>query len=112
MPTLERAYPEGLGGIGLSRGDWVKFLAYPLVIFAGDRDTETDRQPAAHEAAKEQGPHRFGRAHYYVERGRAEAAALGVPCNWRLVVVPGVGHEGMRMSAFAAAHWFGAEARG
>jgi len=44
--------------------------------------------------------------HYYLERGRAEAAALGVPCNWRLVVVPGVGHDGMRMSAFAAAHWF------
>jgi hypothetical protein len=27
-------------------------------------------------------------------------------------VVPGVGHEGMRMSAFAAAHWFDGEARG
>jgi poly(3-hydroxybutyrate) depolymerase len=113
VPTLDRAYPEGLGGIGLARNDWVKLLTYPLVIFAGDRDTETDSDNLPrHEAAKEQGPHRFGRAHYYLERGRAEAAALGVPCNWRLVVVPGVGHEGMRMSAFAAAHWFGAEARG
>ena len=113
MPTLERAYPEGLGGIGLTHHDLVKLLAYPLVIFAGDCDTETasDNLPK-HDAAMQQGPHRFARAHHYLERGRAEAAALGVPCNWRLVVVPGVGHDGMRMSAFAAAHWFDSETGG
>ena len=106
-PTLERAFPEGLGGIGLTRDDLVQLLAYPLVIFAGDRDTETgaDNLPR-HDAATRQGPHRFARAHHYLERGRAEAAMLRVPCNWRIVVVPGVGHEGMRMSAFAAEHWF------
>ena len=107
LPTLDRAFPEGLGGIGVTRDDVVKLLAYPLVIFAGDRDIETgaDNLPN-HDAAMEQGPHRFARAHYYLERGRAEAASLGVPCNWRLVVVPGVGHDGMCMSAFAASHWF------
>lgn len=107
MPTLERPFPESLGGIGLSRADVAKLLAYPLVIFAGDRDIETasDNLPR-NPAAMEQGPHRFARAHYYLERGRAEAAALGVPCNWRLVVVPGVGHDGPGMSAFAASHWF------
>jgi hypothetical protein len=86
-------------------------LAYPLVIFAGDRDIE----PAAanlpkHPTAMQQGPHRFARAHHYLESGRAAAAALGVACNWRLVVVPGVGHDGMRMSAFAAAYWFDGQA--
>ncbi|HUB12925.1 MAG TPA: alpha/beta hydrolase [Acetobacteraceae bacterium] len=106
-PTLDRAYPFGLGGIGLTGDDVARLLAYPLVIFAGDRDTETeaDNLPR-HEEAQRQGPHRFARAHHYLECGRAAAAALGVPCNWRLVVVPGVGHEGMRMSAFSAAHWF------
>jgi poly(3-hydroxybutyrate) depolymerase len=112
-PTLDRAYPEGLGGIGLTRDDVMRLLAYPLVIFAGDRDTETDSDNLPrHAAAMQQGPHRFARAHYYLERGRVEAASLGVPCNWRLVVVPGAGHEGMRMSGFAAAHWFDGETRG
>jgi len=112
-PTLDRAYPEGLGGIGLTRDDLVKLLAYPLTIFAGDRDTETDADNLPrHDAAMQQGPHRFARAHHYLERGRAEAAMLGVPCNWRIVVVPGVGHEGMRMSAFAAAHWFDGDTGG
>jgi hypothetical protein len=32
-----------------------------------------------------------------------------VTCNWRLVMVPGVGHEGMKMGAFAAEHWFASE---
>lgn len=112
-PTLDRAYPEGLGGIGLTRDDVVRYLAYKLIIFAGDRDIETgDDNLPKHAAAMQQGPHRFARAHYFLERGRAEAATLGVPCNWRIIVVPGVGHAGMRMSTFAAAHWFDSETRG
>jgi len=107
LPTLELAYPEGLGGIGLSEEDVVRLLGYPMVIFAGDRDTETEADSLPrHAAALRQGPHRFARAHHYLERGRAEAARLGVPCRWELVVVPGVGHEGMRMSAVAAEYWF------
>jgi hypothetical protein len=110
VPTLDRAFPEGLGGIGLTRDDLVKLLTYPLIIFAGDRDVETDSDNLpTHAAAMEQGPHRFARAHSYLEYGRAAAATLRVSCNWRIVVVPGVGHEGMRMSAFAAAHWFDGE---
>lgn len=110
VPTLDLPYPQGLGGIGLTGEDLGKLLAYPMIIFAGDLDTETaaDNLPK-HEAAMAQGPHRFARAHAYLARGRAEAARLGVACNWRLVVAPGIGHEGMRMSAFAASYWFGAE---
>jgi poly(3-hydroxybutyrate) depolymerase len=112
-PTLDRPFPDGIGGIGLTREGMEKFLAYPLVIFAGDRDIETDSDNLpTHAAAMQQGPHRFARAHHFLERGQAEAASLGVPCNWRIVVVPGVGHEGMRMSAFAAAYWFEDEGRG
>ncbi|HTZ37044.1 MAG TPA: alpha/beta hydrolase [Stellaceae bacterium] len=109
LPTLDLPYPEGLGGIGLGRDDVVRLLAYPLVIFAGDRDIDsTAANLPSHDAAKAQGPHRFARAHFYLERGRSEAARLGVACNWRLEVVPGVGHEGPGgMSAFAARYWFG-----
>ena len=107
LPTLDRPFPDGLGGIGVTHDDVTRLLAYPLVVFAGDRDVETDADNLPrHEAAMAQGPHRFARAHHYLERGRAAAAALGVPCNWRLLAVPGVGHDGARMSAFAAAHWF------
>jgi hypothetical protein len=85
----------------------VRLLAYPLVIFAGDLDTNaSDANLPKHDAAMAQGPHRFARAHFFLDRAREEAARLGIGCNWRGVVVPGVAHEGMRMSHFAARYWF------
>ena len=107
LPTLETPYPQGLGGIGLTQDDVVKLLAYPMVIFAGDQDIETEGPSLpSHPAARAQGPHRFARAHNYLAQGQAEAARLGVACNWQLIVVPGIGHEGMRMSGIAGDYWF------
>jgi len=99
----------GTDGIGLTRDDIVRFLGYPLVIFSGDQDIDgTSENFPRHDTAMAQGPNRFARALFYLEHARAEAAKLGVPCRWSRVVVPGVAHEGMRMSAFAGDHWFGA----
>ena len=110
MPTLDLPYPEGLGGIGLTDDDAARLLTYPMVIFAGDRDIETEAANLPrHAAALAQGPHRFARAHHYLARGQAEAARRGLVCGWRLIVVPGIGHEGMRMSAISAAYWFDGE---
>jgi len=107
LPTLDRPYPQGLGGLGLDDAALERLLAFPMVIFAGDADTETAAENLPrHEAALAQGPHRFARAHAYLAAGQAEARRRGVPCGWRLVVVPGVGHEGMRMSAISAEYWF------
>jgi pimeloyl-ACP methyl ester carboxylesterase len=111
LPTLDLPYPEGLGGIGLTQDDVVRFLGYPMVIFSGDQDIDgTTENFPRHEAAMAQGPHRFARAEFYLARGQAEAARLGVPCRWSRIVVPGVAHEGLRMSAFAAQYWFGSAA--
>jgi pimeloyl-ACP methyl ester carboxylesterase len=107
LPTLDLPYPDGFGGIGLTQDDVVRFLGYPLVIFSGDRDIDGSAENfPKHPAAMAQGPNRFARAEFYLARGQAEAARLGVPCRWTRIVVPGVAHEGMRMAAFAAQHWF------
>ena len=67
-------------------------LAYPLLILAGDADVETSGPslPANAEAVA-QGPHRFARAHNFLRFAREEAARRGVPCHWRIEVVPGIG---------------------
>lgn len=107
LPSLDLPYPDGLGGIGLTAEDVVRFLGYELVIFSGDRDTDgTTENFPKHEAAMAQGPNRFERARFFVEYGQAAAARLGVPCRWTRIVVPGVAHEGARMAGFAARHWF------
>ena len=94
-----------------SRADERRYRSFSrlcLVIFSGDRDIDgTTESFPKHDAAMAQGPNRFARAQFYLERGRAEAARLGGPCRWNRVVVPGIAHEGMRMSAFAGDYWFG-----
>lgn len=107
LPTLDRPFPEGLGGLGLADSDLEAWLACPLLILAGDADVETASPslPSNPEAVS-QGPHRFARAHNFLAFARAEAARRGVPCHWRIEVVPGIGHDGDAMGKVCAALWF------
>jgi pimeloyl-ACP methyl ester carboxylesterase len=107
LPTLDHGFPNGMGGIGLGEAELLALLAFPLTILAGDQDIETTGASLPSQpAALAQGPHRFARAHNYLAAGQAEAARRGVACNWRLVPVAGVGHDGRAMSAVAAGLWF------
>ena len=107
LPTLDRPYPEGLGGIGLTRADLEALLRVPLLILAGEGDTATSGPslPMQPEAMR-QGPHRFARAAHYLAAGQAAAAQLGMDCAWRLQTVPLIGHDGAAMSRVAASLWF------
>jgi len=107
LPTLERRFLEGLDGLGFDVGDLARWLAFPMIILAGDQDIDTTASnlPRNPEAVA-QGPHRFARAHFFHDFAVREAARLNLPCNWRLVTVPGVGHDGAAMSRAAAAWWF------
>ena len=106
LPDAALTFPEGLAGIGLPPDALVRLLATPLVILAGDQDTDTsDPNLPAEPAALRQGPHRFARAHHYYAAGQAAAAALGVPLAWQLHDVAGIGHDGEAMS-HVCAHWW------
>ena len=106
LPTLDLPFPEGLGGIGVDDDQVEKLLAYPMMILAGDQDIATNEASLpAEPAAKRQGPHRFARAQYYYEFGKQEATKRGVPFNWTLQVVPGIGHDGCAMSEVCAHLW-------
>ena len=104
LPTLERRFPEGLG---LGDAELARWLAWPMVIFAGDQDIATDdpNLPAQPEALA-QGPMRYARAHFMLDFAKAEAAKRGLPCNWTLITVSGIGHDGAAMSRAAAAYWY------
>lgn len=101
------AFPEGLAGIGLAPGALGRLLQTPLVILAGEQDTDTaDPNLPAEPAALRQGPHRFARAGHYYAAAQAQAARLGLPLVWQLHRIPGIGHDGEAMSAVCAHGWF------
>jgi pimeloyl-ACP methyl ester carboxylesterase len=106
MPTLDAPYPAGLGGIGLTEADLVRYLAYKLEIIAGDQDLGPDH-PETRDAALAQGANRLLRAGTFLARGQAEAARLGVPCDWQVIIAPDIAHRGKLMAQFTARHWFG-----
>lgn len=101
MPDLSINWPWGLGGVPAD--DLRAILGFPLTIMAGTEDTKTTgRHFPRGPRSMRQGEHRFARAVTYLRTGRAAAADLGLACNWTLIEVPGVGHQGRAMSDAAA----------
>jgi poly(3-hydroxybutyrate) depolymerase len=107
LPSLETRFPEGLAGLNLDDGALARWLAFPMVILAGDRDTNTSdpNLPAQPEALR-QGTMRYARAHFMLDFARREAARRSLVVSWRLVSAPGIGHDGAAMSRAAAGLWF------
>ena len=107
LPVLDRRFPVALGGLGYEAKDLARWFAYPMTILAGDRDTDTaDPNLPSNPEALAQGPTRFERARFFHTMAQRVAQRLGVPCHWKLVTVPGIGHDGCAMGKAAAALWF------
>jgi len=103
MPDLSVAFPFGLGETGLGRDGLAAALAFPLTVMAGTEDVDTASAHFPKEpAAMLQGATRYARAQNYVRAAHAAAALIGCACAWRIIDVPGVDHDGERMSAAAA----------
>ena len=104
MPDLGVAFPYGLGDTGLDDAALRALLAFRLVVFAGTADIDTTHENFPRdEPAMRQGPTRYARAHAYIAAAREAARQRGVPCNWTIIDIPDIGHDGAKMSAAAAA---------
>ncbi|MBP0492800.1 alpha/beta hydrolase [Roseomonas sp. SG15] len=107
LPMLDRHFPEGLGGVGVTAAHLARLLAFPMTVLSGEGDIRTDQASLPREpVAMAQGPNRFERAGFYMRAGEAEAARLGLPFAWSRVTVPHIGHDGAAMSRAAASLWF------
>lgn len=103
MPDLATSFPFGLGAAGLDEAGLAAMLRFRLTVMAGTADIDTTSEHFPKDAAAmAQGETRYARAHRYIATARAAAAARGIPCGWTIIDVPGIGHDGERMSAAAA----------
>jgi hypothetical protein len=103
MPDLATPWPFGLGETDVDIDALRALLAFPITVMAGTEDILTTGQffPKGPRSMR-QGATRYERARNYVRSGHNAAAALQRSCAWTIIDVPGVGHDGKRMSAAAA----------
>ena len=105
MPTFEQAYPYGLAGSELSMEDLKRSLSHRVVVLLGTDDVDVNHPKLRRTPeALRQGAHRFERGHTFFQMAKREADSLGVPFNWQLDTVPGVGHNNAGMAKVAVNH--------
>lgn len=102
LPDDTIAFPYGLGGTGLPKTRVAQAFGKEMVVMLGDKDRKQGRHLRRTSEAMQQGPNRLERGKYYLEAARQQAAELGVPFDWRIVIVPGVGHSNAGMAPMAA----------
>lgn len=93
--------PYGLGGVypkEKAQAELQRYLAAPITIFLGHEDTGDEHLSQTPEA-RAQGTMRYERGLNAFNAARNEAQAKGLTFNWRLVELPGVGHNARKMFA-------------
>jgi hypothetical protein len=94
-PSLDIAAPYGFKGISdRAWGETAlrRYLATKITVLLGQEDVGS-RNLATSEEAEEQGSTRFERGQNVFQEAGAAARRNGWAFNWRLAVVPGVGHS-------------------
>jgi poly(3-hydroxybutyrate) depolymerase len=99
FPSLQVDAPYGLGKVySAADGEAAleRYLARPLTIYLGQGDTRDDERNDYPEALA-QGASRYQRGVNVFNAARALAQTRGWRFNWRLVELPGVGHNARKM---------------
>ncbi len=102
MPDTNVAFPYGIKNMSMSNEDLAQAFAKPVTILLGEQDIKRSKVLRKTPQADAQGANRFERGNQFFEKSKAKAAELGVPFNWNLITVPGVGHDDVGMAAAAA----------
>lgn len=104
LPSAETKLPFGTQGIDISDANLKTAFSKRLVLFLGELDNAEEqggtllRSPSA----DQQGLHRLARGHYFYDTCKDLAKQLGVSYEWKIQVVPQVGHNHRKMGDAAA----------
>lgn len=95
LPDFESPQPFGLNGTPVTEHDLAIAFQRELVIGLGadDSSSESGGIQLHTPRADAQGLNRLDRGRYFFETSRKRANAMSVPFNWRLQIVPSIGHD-------------------
>jgi len=106
LPNNSDNFPFGIANLDIKYSNLKRSFKKELVIFLGELDNENEtgglllRSPTV----DKQGTHRFARGNYFHKESKQVAKTIKCKFNWKLKVVPNVGHNQRKM-AKAAAHY-------
>lgn len=111
MPSNKAPWPYGLANapIAVSQQQLADYFALPVLITVGSKDNNPNHPLLRRSTeAMAQGNSRLARAKTYFLTAKQQAQQDNVPFNWQFSILPGVGHSGSKMSAYAAEQfaWF------
>lgn len=109
LPTLDEPMLFGLKDTGVTEASLAASFACQLILLLGAEDNDPERggQHLHTPLADRQGLDRLSRGRFFHSSGQAQARALDVPFQWRLQLVPGVGHDYRGMGRAAAVLLYG-----
>lgn len=96
MPNTVDDVPNGFGGVPDADQALRAYLALPILVLLGQDDTGS-RYLDVSPKAMAQGPYRLARGRNAFNAAKAMAGSHGWTFGWRLVEVPGVGHNAANM---------------
>lgn len=104
LPDLRESWPYGLEGSMVKPENVKEFLALPLLILLGEKDTDPQHPGLRRNAkADRQGTNRLLRGQYFFRYAAKLAGDLKTPFGWRLHIVPEATHSNKAMASAAAA---------
>lgn len=105
LPSSDHVWPYGLREAPAAALPDADLVQRDVVLLLGELDNDPEAEYLRQTVeARAQGPHRFARGHFMLDVVEQRAEAAGLPANWRIATVPGVGHDNARMAGPALNH--------
>ena len=99
LPDFEVRFPFGLKNAPMNPEELGQAFEKKLILFLGELDNEHETNGVflRSKTADEQGLHRLARGRNFFRRSKETAAQMNQSFNWKMEVVPQVGHDHRRM---------------
>ena len=111
VPDYKTNFPFGIKNVGINQKRLNKSFRKKLILFLGelDNDSETRGRILRSNTADQQGSNRLERGKNFYTFSRELASNLGLRFDWKLEVIPNVGHDQERIAKAASAYLYGQE---
>lgn len=104
IPTDEALFPYGLKDLDTTEEELEVSFNSKLFLFLGEKDNASETRGSLRSTpeADKQGLHRLERGIYFYNQSKIIADRLNFDSNWKLEIIPGIGHDHQGMSNAAA----------